>query len=81
MYTALGGVKGLRARMECATLSSHLLSQSWKTVDGCGFRERRIGPLCHLMVRLQTWQEIIKFSVAVSRFKQRPIAEADRLPR
>ena len=80
MYTALVGVKRLRARMECATLSSHLLLQSWKTLEGYGFRERRIGPLCHLVVRQQTWQEIIKFSVAVG-LRQRPVVELDRLPR
>src|SRR5258708_35808564 len=69
MYTAFIGVKGLRATMECATLSSHLLLQSWKTLSGCGFRERRIGPLCHLVVRQQTWQEIIKSSVAFSQIQ------------
>ena len=42
MYTALIGVKGLRATMECASLSSHLVMQSWKTSSGFGFGERRV---------------------------------------
>ena len=37
MYTALGGGKRLRARMECATLCSHLATQSWKTSSEYGF--------------------------------------------
>lgn len=37
MYTALVGVQRLRARMECATLSSHLATQSWKTSSEYGF--------------------------------------------
>jgi hypothetical protein len=37
MYTAFDGVKGLLARMECATLSSHLVRQSWKTSSESGF--------------------------------------------
>jgi len=36
------GEKRLRARMECATLSSHLVMQSWKASSGCGFGERRV---------------------------------------
>ena len=46
----------LLARMECAALRSPLVGQSRGTTSGCGFGERRDRPLCHLMVRQQTWQ-------------------------
>jgi hypothetical protein len=50
--------------MECAALTSYLVRQSWKTSSGYRFRERRVRPLCHLMVRQQTWQKIINSVVA-----------------
>src|SRR5271166_6541941 len=50
----------LRARMECAAFSSHLVWQSSKTSSHNGFRERRVRPFCHLVFRKQTWQENIK---------------------
>jgi hypothetical protein len=48
MYTAFVGVNHPWARMECAALSSPLVSQSWETSSGYGFGERRVRPLCHL---------------------------------
>jgi len=47
----------LLAMMECAALSSYLVRQPGKTFPVCRFRERRVRPLCHLMVRQQTWQK------------------------
>ena len=47
----------LLAWMECAALSSYLVTRPLKAFDGYRFRERRDRPLCHLMVRQQTWQE------------------------
>ena len=47
----------LLTTMECAAPSSYLVRQSWKTFPVDRFRERRVRPLCHLMVRQQTWQE------------------------
>ena len=60
--------EALLARMECAALSSHLTRQSWKTISEIGFRERRVGPLCHLIVRPQTGQEIVNTAVARAAF-------------
>ena len=40
----------LLAMMECAALFSHLVKQSWKTSSEFGFGERRVRPLCHLVV-------------------------------
>src|SRR5664280_2616397 len=54
----------LLALMECAAPSSYLVTQPSKTVQGYRFRERRVRPLCHLMVRQQTWQKIINSVVA-----------------
>jgi hypothetical protein len=54
----------LLARMECAALSSYLVRQPGKAFPGYRFRERRVRPLCHLMVRQQTWQKIINSVVA-----------------
>jgi hypothetical protein len=36
----------------------------WKTFLDNRFRERRVRPLCHLMVRQQTWRKIIQLVVA-----------------
>jgi hypothetical protein len=47
----------LLARMECATPSSYLSAQSWWTARCIRLGERRVRPLCHLMIRQQTWQE------------------------
>src|SRR6266852_4628654 len=47
----------LLARMECAALFSPLVIQSLETSSGYGFEERRVRPLCHLLIRQQTWQE------------------------
>ena len=49
------------ARMECAALLSHLTTQSLWTFSEYGFKQRRLRPLCHLIVRQQTWQEIKSF--------------------
>jgi hypothetical protein len=46
----------LLAMMECAALSSYLVRQPRKAFPVCRFRERRVRPLCHLIVRQQTWQ-------------------------
>jgi hypothetical protein len=46
--------------MECAAPSSYLVMQPGRASSGYRFGERRVRPLCHLMVRQQTWQEIIK---------------------
>src|SRR5580693_6433367 len=43
--------------MECAAPSSFLVMLPLEAFSGCRFRERRDRPLCHLMVRQQTWQE------------------------
>src|SRR6267143_6303804 len=51
--------KSLLARMECAALFSPLVIQSLETSSGYGFRERRVRPLCHLLIRQQTWQETL----------------------
>jgi hypothetical protein len=63
MYSAFVEHK-LRALMECAARSSYLVRQPWKAFPGNRFRERRVRPLCHLIVRQQTWQEIIDSVVA-----------------
>jgi hypothetical protein len=47
----------LLAWMECAAPSSYLVTRPWKAVEGYRFQERRDRPLCHLMVRQQTWQD------------------------
>ena len=44
--------------MECAALRSPLVTQSFETSSEFGFGERRVRPLCHLMVRQQTWQDL-----------------------
>jgi hypothetical protein len=54
----------LLALMECAARSSHLVMQPWKAFPVYRFRERRVRPLCHLIVRQQTWQQIINSVVA-----------------
>ena len=54
----------LLALMECAARSSYLVVQPWKAFPVYRFRERRVRPLCHLIVRQQTWQKIINFVVA-----------------
>src|ERR1700688_2369493 len=54
----------LLALMECAARSSYLVMQPWKAVPVNRFRERRVRPLCHLIVRQQTWQKIINSVVA-----------------
>ena len=54
----------LLALMECAARSSYLVMQPWKAFPVYRFRERRVRPLCHLMVRQQTWQKIINSVVA-----------------
>src|SRR5882724_10876853 len=51
--------ESLLARMECAALFSPLVIQSRETSSGYGFGERRVRPLCHLLIRQQTWQETI----------------------
>ena len=43
--------------MECAAPSSFLVSLPLQAFSEYRFRERRDRPLCHLMVRQQTWQE------------------------
>jgi len=50
--------------MECAARSSYLVMQPWKAFPVYRFRERRVRPLCHLIVRQQTWQKIINSVVA-----------------
>jgi hypothetical protein len=54
----------LLALMECAARSSYLVMQPWKAFPVYRFRERRVRPLCHLVVRQQTWQKIINSVVA-----------------
>src|SRR5260370_1320423 len=69
--------ESLLARMECAALFSPLVIQSLETSSGYGFKERRVRPLCHLLIRQQTWQEIM-FSAVVARLQlHRPTREAD----
>jgi hypothetical protein len=45
--------------MECAALASYLVTQSLRTLTSTRFRERRVRPFCHLIVRQQTWRENI----------------------
>jgi hypothetical protein len=45
--------------MECAALFSPLVIQSRETSSGYGFGERRVRPLCHLLIRQQTWQAVV----------------------
>ena len=52
--------------MECAALASYLVTQSRTTLTSTRFRERRVRPFCHLIVRQQTWREIIIQSAAVA---------------
>jgi len=54
----------LLALMECAARSSSLVIQPWKAFPVYRFRERRVRPLCHLIVRQQTWQKIVNSVVA-----------------
>src|SRR2546426_4365192 len=54
----------LLALMECAARSSYLVMQPWKAFPVYRFRERRVRPLCHLIVRQQTWQQITNSAVA-----------------
>ena len=54
----------LLALMECAARSSYLTRQPWEAFPVYRFRERRVRPLCHLIVRQQTWQKIINSVVA-----------------
>src|SRR5260370_41098901 len=69
--------ESLLARMECAALSSPLVIQSLETSSGYGFKERRVRPLCHLLIRQQTWQETI-ISAVVARLQLHwPTREAD----
>ena len=58
------GWSKLLALMECAARSSYLVMQPWKAFPVNRFRERRVRPLCHLIVRQQTWQKIINSVVA-----------------
>src|SRR5216684_4617720 len=67
----------LLAKMECAALFSPLVIQSLETSSGYGFEERRVRPLCHLLIRQQTWQELV-FSAVITRLQlHRPTREAD----
>src|SRR5216684_309341 len=69
--------ESLLARMECAALFSPLVIQSRETSSGYGFGERRVRPLCHLLIRQQTWQEtIISAGIAKLQLHQ-PTREAD----
>jgi hypothetical protein len=47
----------LLAMMECAAPSSYLVRQPEETFPVYRFRERRVRPLCDLMIRQQTWQK------------------------
>src|SRR5713101_7650208 len=70
-------IESLLARMECAALSSPLVIQSRETSFCYGFGERRVRPLCHLLIRQQTWQEtIISAGIAKLQLHQ-PTREAD----
>src|SRR5258708_12575316 len=52
-------------------------SVSRETSSGYGFGERRVRPLCHLLIRQQTWQETT-ISAVVSRLQlHQPTREAD----
>ena len=66
--------------MECAALFSPLVIQSLEASSGYGFEERRVRPLCHLLIRQQTWQELV-FSAVITRLQlHRPTREADSYP-
>ena len=52
--------------MECAALASYLVTQSRATLTSTRFRERRVRPFCHLIVRQQTWRENLIHSAAVA---------------
>src|SRR6266478_655358 len=67
----------LLAKMECAAPFSPLVIQSVETSSGYGFEERRVRPLCHLVIRQQTWQEFV-LAAAITRLQQhRPTRKAD----
>src|SRR6202790_5704432 len=69
--------ESLLGRMECAALFSPLVIQSRETAFGYGFGERRVRPLCHLLIRQQTWQETI-ISAGIAKLQlPRPTREAD----
>ena len=72
--------ESLLARMECAALFSPLVIQSRETASGYGFGERRVRPLCHLLIRQQTWQETTISQVVAGLLPYRPTREADRGP-
>jgi hypothetical protein len=56
MYAAfVGAVAPGQDGMRCVLLPISLAVL--KTSSGYGFSERRVRPLCHLIVRQQTWQE------------------------
>src|SRR5690348_2096177 len=63
--------------MECAALFSPLVIQSRETSSGYGFGERRVRPLCHLLIRQQTWQETIISAGIAKRQLHQPTREAD----
>ena len=63
MYSAFRRNNLSQAMMECAALSSSLVGQPSKTVSHSRFQERRVRPLCHLIIRQQTWQENLIFVV------------------
>jgi hypothetical protein len=56
VYGLLGSNKPL-ALMECAAPSSYLDWQSSETFSLTQVSGARVRPLCHLMVRQQTWQK------------------------
>src|SRR5260370_9501007 len=69
--------ESLLARMECAALFSPLVIQSRETSSGYGFGERRVRPLCHLLIRQQTWQETIISPGTPKRQLHPPTRDAD----
>ena len=72
--------EALLARMECATLSSHLVRQSWKTSSESGFESAGFDRRAISLFASKPCREIVNSSVALE-VKQRPVGEPDRVLR
>src|SRR6266403_389866 len=77
MYTAFIGVNHSWPGWNALRSLPPLVIQSRETASGYGFGERRVRPLCHLLIRQQTWQETI-ISVGIAKLQlHQPTPGAD----
>src|SRR6267378_2636428 len=77
MYTAFVGVNHSWPGWNALPLFPISNSVSRETSSGYGFGERRVRPLCHLLIRQQTWQETI-ISVGIAKLQlHQPTPGAD----